>query len=225
MSDFETFDERTNAKHAKSMLRRSHRFVPNKSIVVLATLILLTGLIIRISKSSSPPPSSSSTSVAATATALNNGGMAPNATLTTVGGRTLPLNALRGKPTMLWFLVAGCASCVSSVPAVEKQLTTLKADGVRVVSVALYGDLPQTGEGRAEFSDFMSSVATNSTSNSEWTWGLASKSLSYTFDPQGIPDLYYLIGPRGHIRYHNSVPVSTMPQLLAAAGSLHHAST
>ncbi len=196
----------------------THRFVTKKSVVVLAALILLAGLIIRVSRSSSSP-------LAAGAVALKIGGMAPNGALTTVGGKILTLHAFRGKPTMLWFLVAGCASCVSSVPAVAKRLKSFAADGMRIVSVDLYGDLPQNGVGRGEFTDFMTAVAKNTTSDPAWTWGLASKGLSYVFDPQGIPDLYYLIGPHGHIRYHNAVPLSTMPQLLAAAGSLHHAST
>ncbi len=188
----------------------------------LAALILLTVLITRISRSSSP---TSSSPMAAKATSLNIGTSAPSGTLITTGGRTVSVASLRGKPTMLWFLVAGCASCVSSVPAVEKQIKTLQSDGIRIVSVDLYGDLPQTGEGRAEFSQFMGAVAKNTTSNPEWTWGLASKGLSHTYDPQGIPDLYYLIGPHGHIRYHNTVPLSTMPQLLAAASSLDNTST
>lgn len=223
MSDFEKLQHSVGTQKAKPLHHRSPRgFLPRRSIVWLAALILLTVLITRISRSSSP---TSSSPMAAKATSLNIGTSAPSGTLITTGGRTVSVASLRGKPTMLWFLVAGCASCVSSVPAVEKQIKTLQSDGIRVVSVDLYGDLPQTGEGRTEFSQFMTGVAKNSTSNSVWTWGLASKGLSYTYDPEGIPDLYYLIGPHGHIRYHNTVPLSTMPQLLAAASSLDNTST
>lgn len=155
---------------------------------------------------------------------LKNGGNGPNDTLVSVGGRTLSLGDFHGKTTMLWFIVAGCASCVSSVPAVAGHMRTLQSLGIRVVSVDLYGDLPQTAQGRAEFFDFMSSVSKLNNPNSSWIWGLASKSLSYRLDPKGIPDLYYLIGPHGHIRYENTVPLSTMHQLLQAAKSLSRVS-
>jgi hypothetical protein len=50
-----------------------------------------------------------------------------------------------------------------------------------------------------------------------WERGMASKALSLVYDPAGIPDLYVLIAPTGHIRYRNSVPDSTIGALLAAA--------
>lgn len=35
------------------------------------------------------------------------------------------------------------------------------------------------------------------------------------YDPTGSPDRYYLLDEHGRLRYQGSVPVSTMPQLLA----------
>ncbi|MDA8074611.1 MAG: hypothetical protein M0Z40_05145 [Actinomycetota bacterium] len=49
---------------------------------------------------------------------------------------------------------------------------------------------------------------------------MASKTLSLAYDPAGIPDTYVLVGPGGHIRYRNSIPDSTMHQLLAASARL-----
>ncbi len=56
---------------------------------------------------------------------------------------------------------------------------------------------------------------------------MASEALREAYDPSGTPDIYALIGPDGRIRYQNSVPVSTLPQLLAAVGRLtgHPATT
>jgi hypothetical protein len=50
-----------------------------------------------------------------------------------------------------------------------------------------------------------------------WIWGIASPGLSRAHDPGGTPDVYALISSSGRITYRGSVPVSTMPQLLAAA--------
>jgi hypothetical protein len=49
---------------------------------------------------------------------------------------------------------------------------------------------------------------------------MASKALSMACDSGGTPDEYVFIGPRGHIRYRNRVPGSTMPELLAATARL-----
>jgi hypothetical protein len=146
--------------------------------------------------------------------------LAPSGTFTTLAGKDMTVAALRGKPTLLWFLVAGCSSCVASAPAIAKYLPSLEADGVHVVSLDLYGDLPSTAGGRMDLSAFAANNAGPAWSSPGWTWGMASKALSVAYDPAGNPDVYVLIGPGGHLRYHNSVPVSTMPQLLAAAGAL-----
>jgi len=53
-----------------------------------------------------------------------------------------------------------------------------------------------------------------------WSWGMASRSLSLAYDPDRVPDVYVLIDRNGRLRYRGSVPVSTMPELLAAAARL-----
>lgn len=89
-----------------------------------------------------------------------------------------------------------------------------------MLTLGLYGDFPRGRAGVAQLLSFASSAAGGSVERPDWLWGMASKSLSLAYDPSGTPDVYTLIGPRGHIRFHNSAPVSTMPQLLAAAAAL-----
>lgn len=62
-----------------------------------------------------------------------------------------------------------------------------------------------------DLSAFAANNAGPAWSDPGWTWGETSKDLSVAYDPAGNPDVYVLIGPGGHLRYHNSVPVSTMP--------------
>jgi hypothetical protein len=142
---------------------------------------------------------------------------APDGSFTTVSGQTMSVASLRGRPTMLWFVVAGCASCAVSVPTVAQHLSALRADGIRVVSLDLYGDLPQGPQGIGQLAQFARETAGPAFGDRDWTWGLASSALSRAYDPSGTPDLYYLLDAGGHIRYQNSAPVSTMQELMAAA--------
>ncbi len=129
----------------------------------------------------------------------------------------MDLATFKGKPVMLWFIVVGCASCSVSVPAVAKRLSAFVSDGIDVISLDLYGDLARTAQGRAEMTQFAQVAAGPAFPNAHWIWGFASKSLSEAYDPSGVPDLYYLASATGEITYKNSVPVSTMPELLAHA--------
>ncbi len=154
------------------------------------------------------PPSSSAT-------------LAPNGTFTASSGKTATIASLRGRPTMVWFVAGGCASCAASIPAVAAHFSQLHAAGLRVLTLGLYGDFPSGKTGVAQVLSFGREAASNEPiARPGWEWGMASKSLSLAYDPTGTPDLYVLIGPRGHIRYRNRVPVSTMGELLAAAKRL-----
>ena len=118
---------------------------------------------------------------------------------------------------MVWFVVTGCASCVVSIPAVAQHLRELAHDHVHVLVLDLYGDL---GSGRGavtNLSVFARAAAGSTFANAAWTWGLASKSLSYAYDPSGTPDEYFFVSSNRRITYENSVPVSTMSALLGKA--------
>lgn len=146
---------------------------------------------------------------------------APNGTFTTPSGTTATIASLRGKPTMVWFVAGGCASCAASIPAVASHLAQLTGAGLRVLTLGLYGDFSSGKSGVAQLLSFGQEAAFNEPiERTGWEWGMASQALSLAYDPAGIPDLYVLIGPRGHVRYQNSVPDSTMGQLIAAAKRL-----
>ena len=172
--------------------------------------------------------SASSSASTRTATwASTVGTPAPNGTYTTPSGTTATIASLRGKPTMVWFVAGGCASCAASIPAVAAHFHQLRAAGLRVLTLGLYGDFAVGNRGVAQLLSFGRQAAVNqSITRPGWQWGMASKALSLTYDPSGIPDLYVLIGPTGHIEYRNSVPDSTMGALIAAVKRLDtHAQT
>jgi hypothetical protein len=148
--------------------------------------------------------------------------LAPNGTFTTASGAPATIASLRGKPTMVWFVAGGCASCAASIPAVAAHLGQIRGAGTQVLTLGLYGAFPTGKAGVAQLLSFGRAAAGADVTRPGWTWGMASLALSRAYDPGGIPDVYVLVGPHGHIRYRNSVPVSTMPQLLAAAAAGEH---
>ena len=168
---------------------------------------------------SAPAPASGSASTPATP--------APDGAFTTASGTAATIASLRGKPTMVWFVAGGCASCAASIPAVAAHFHQLRAAGLRVLTLGLYGDFAAGKKGVAQLLSFgREATFGKPITRPGWEWGMASKSLSLAYDPAGIPDLYVLIGPTGAIRYRNSVPVSTMGALIAAARRLDtHAQT
>lgn len=145
---------------------------------------------------------------------------APGGTFTTIGGKPVTIASLRGRPAMVWFVAGGCASCAASIPAVAAHLRQLTAGGLRVVTLGLAGDFPPGKQGLSQLAAFGRAAAGGPITRPGWIWGVASQPLSQAYDPGRTPDVYALISPAGTIIYRGSVPVSTMPQLLAAAGHL-----
>jgi hypothetical protein len=146
--------------------------------------------------------------------------LAPGGEFTTLSGAPATIASLRGKPAMVWFVAGGCASCAASIPAVAARLRQLTADGLRVVTLGLYGDFAAGKPGLAQLAGFGRAAADGPIARPGWLWGMASRSLSMAYDSSGTPDVYVLINAAGRIAYSSSVPVSTMPQLLSAAGHL-----
>lgn len=139
---------------------------------------------------------------------------AADTAFTTVTGRPASLTAWRGRPTLLWFIVAGCASCGVSVPAVARHLDQIAASGVHIVTVDLYGDLPTGRPGLRLLGEFGQATAGARFTDPTWTWGVASKQLSYRYDASGTPDVYVLLDGHGRVVYRGSVPVTSMSSLL-----------
>lgn len=188
--------------------------------VVVVTVLVIMGLAAFFIVGRSDPSGTSAIRSSASQPTATGSGMAPNGTFTTPSGATATIASLRGKPTVVWFVAAGCASCAASIPAVAQHLGQLSSDGVQVVTLGLYGAFLAGKEGVAQLLSFGQAAAGTTVTRPGWTWGMASEALSEAYDPSGTPDVYALIGPDGRIRYQNSVPVSTMPQLLAAVGRL-----
>jgi len=168
-----------------------------------------------------PSTSGSATSPGTASTpAASVGQIAPNGTFTSLTGGTTTISSLLGKPLMVWFVAGGCASCAVSIPMVAQHLAQLHADQVTVVTLGLPDWFDPGAKGLQELQFFGKTAAHVTIPTTTWIWGMPTSALVRAYDPTGTPDVYSLVGPGGHIRYQNSVPASTMPQLLAAAKHL-----
>jgi cytochrome oxidase Cu insertion factor (SCO1/SenC/PrrC family) len=145
------------------------------------------------------------------------GDVAPNATFTTLSGRTETVASLRGHPTLLWLMTTWCSSCQASTETLAKNLPALEADGVRVVEVENYEDLGESGPSVAEFAKVL---AGSEYTSPEWTFGEASLGLTQTYNPASDLDVYYLLNAAGRVVYVNSTPAATMSEILAHAAKL-----
>lgn len=177
-------------------------------VAVLALAALVVGL--RSASRDRTPTGPAGTMPAVGAPALDG-------SFTTVGQHTRTIATLRGRPALVWFVATWCSSCQAGTEALARNIDRFSSAGVRVVEVELYNDLGEPGPNIRTFGQQFAGPAF---ANPDWTWGTASKGLSFAYDPKGYLDIYYLLDAHGRIRYINGSPSGTMPQLLKAVGEL-----
>jgi len=139
------------------------------------------------------------------------GAPAPEGTFVEADGARRTIASLRGQTTLLWFVSTWCSSCQAGTAAMAENLSRLTGKGVKVVELELYEDLGQPGPSIAEFARRYAGPAA---ANPNWRFGLASATLTHSYDPEAYLDIYYVIDPSGRITYSNSSPASTMGELL-----------
>ena len=146
--------------------------------------------------------------------------LAPNGQITLLDGTSTTVASFGGRPTLVWFVAGGCASCAASVPAVAQAFPAFARARAHILVLGLYGAFSQGSQATAELTSFGRATAGAAFSDSIWTWGLASARLTAAYDPTGVPDDYFLLDPAGRIVYQSSVPASTMSALLDHLGAL-----
>ncbi len=115
---------------------------------------------------------------------------------------------------MLWLFTTWCDTCQAGLDAIAGHLAEVNQTGLQVLSLQLYNNL---GYGGAPVAEFARAFASKGRSSPHWVWGEASQQGSYTYDPRGYPDVYFLISKDGVIRAVSSAPNVTMAQILAFA--------
>ena len=176
-------------------------------------LALAFGVVLAVSAIAPLP---SSTASAQTGAVLKLGEPAPDMTFTTTDGVQRRLSEFHGRPVMLWLFATWCPSCQAATAAVAENFDRLKAAGVQIIQVMLYDNLGFRGPSVA---DFAKRHAKSVAPSPDWLWGEASREGSYTYDPGGYPDIYFLIGKDGILEAADLTPHVTMDKILAFADS------
>ena len=193
--------------------RRRGRFGAYHRRLLTLSLIAMAGygLMIPIG---SVPSTASSVAMAQTMASVKIGGPAPDIDFTATDGNQRRLSEFGGRPVMLWFYASWCPTCQVGTVAVAAKIDRLKQAGVQIIQLQLYDNLGYPGP---SIEDFAKRYAGSVTPSSNWHWGQASLEASFTYDPQGYPDIYFLIDRDGIIRAIEPAPNVTMNKIMAFA--------
>lgn len=71
-----------------------------------------------------------------------NLGLAPDSVFTTIKGNKIRLKELQGKPIVITFWATDCATCVQEIPHLIKIYQQFQPQGLEMIAVAMYYDLP-----------------------------------------------------------------------------------
>ncbi len=142
------------------------------------------------------------------------GARAPELTFTAVDGVRHRLSEFHGRPVMVWLFASWCPSCQAGTEAIARAFPQLEQAGLQIVQLRLYQNLGEPGPSAAEFAR---AFGRSAYASPHWLWGEASQEASYTFDPRGYPDVYFLIDKDGIIREISGGPNTAIDQILSFA--------
>ena len=159
----------------------------------------------------------STTAKAQTAAVVEVGAPAPDIAFTTVDGAERRLSEFGGRPVMLWLFATWCPTCIAGTFAVAAEFDRLKQAGIQIIQLKLYNNLGYEGPSVTEFASRHARAVAPSP---DWLWGDASREGSFTYDPRGYPDIYFLIDKEGILRTVAPAPHVTMNKILAFADGI-----
>jgi thiol-disulfide isomerase/thioredoxin len=142
------------------------------------------------------------------------GAPAPDVTFATIDRKGYRLAQFRGRPVMLWLFATWCPSCQAGAAAIAEHFTQMEQAGLQIIQLKLYNNLGYPGP---SVQDFARAYMRPGRSSSAWLWGDASEELSYTYDPKGYPDIYFLIDKDGIVREVGGGPNTAIAQILSFA--------
>ena len=156
----------------------------------------------------------SSAASAQTPAVVKIGAPAPDMAFTTMDGTQRRLSEFRGRPVMLWLFATWCPTCIYGTIAVAEKFDRLQQAGIQIIQLKLYNNVGYPGPSVEEFAK---RHAGSIPPSPDWLWGTASREGSFTYDPRGYPDIYFLIDKDGVLQAVNVAPHATMDIILAFA--------
>jgi cytochrome oxidase Cu insertion factor (SCO1/SenC/PrrC family) len=142
---------------------------------------------------------------------LSVGATAPDGSFTAINGQANTIASLRGQPALVWFVTTYCDSCAAGTQAMAGKIDQFAQHHVKVVQLELAGNLGGDGP---DIATFGRQIAGDRFNDPNWIWGTASQSLTNSYDPKALLDVYYLLDTQGHVTYINGSPEATMGSLL-----------
>ena len=134
------------------------------------------------------------------------GELAPNIPITLTNGTNITLGDLRGKPVVLWLVTTWCSSCQEGEHILTSggYYSAIRSKGANIVIIELYNDLGQPGPSIQSFAYQYGS----GTQNPGLLYGISNLNATYSYDPKGYLEIYYIINSNGTIAASGS-PLST----------------
>lgn len=148
-------------------------------------------------------------SVALPAVALPHS-LVPQASFTTIQGKTQMLGAYRHRKLMIWEVATWCGSCVAGLRAMQQHALELRMAGVTVILLQVYKNGGYPG---ATMHDFVKQFAPNLLNSPGWVIGTTNADFSKIYNPKHYADIYYLIDADGKVAAIDSAPGSSFPTI------------
>ncbi|MCL7418310.1 MAG: TlpA family protein disulfide reductase [Halalkalicoccus sp.] len=146
------------------------------------------------------------------ASAADPGSSAPNASFTTISGKTVQLSDYQGQKRMVWLFATWCPSCKQGAQTLQNEGDQLRE--MEIIGVKTAGNAGNEGPAVREF---VQSFAPSLLDADGWTWGTASREMTDTYNPENRPDIYYLVDADGTIQVQNTAPAATIDRIVQFA--------
>ncbi|MFB6266278.1 MAG: peroxiredoxin family protein [Halodesulfurarchaeum sp.] len=133
------------------------------------------------------------------------GATAPPATFTLSNGTERDLSRYLGDRILLWFPAATCETC-----QIQAARMARNASRLRNLTVIALTPRSMAGAGAPTGRAFAEAYAPATLNESNWVWGVPSRSMVRTYNPEGSHGLGYLINESGHVVARGSRPANSL---------------
>ncbi|MGC9227681.1 TlpA family protein disulfide reductase [Caldivirga sp.] len=141
---------------------------------------------------------------------VNVGDTAPNAEFTLPNGSVVSLASFRGHYVLLYLVSTWCPDCAYGVAVLAHYVNLFESKGVYVIVLEQYDDLGYSGPPITSFLSYYGGNASR-----YFIAGVASLSMTKTYNPSLQLEVYYLISPNGRILYSGANLAYAYPGLIS----------
>lgn len=173
-----------NARIVIILTSNNNHYEKTLWIVGLVIVVGAISILALISHNSSNNQPASHTNTAADAVTI--GKPAPDATFTTVDGKSHTLAEFKGQKVMLWLLTTWCSSCIAGAQTLAG--SNNKLGNLTIIALETYGDAGYPGPSMEAFAQ---QYVPAMLSASSWQLGNASQEATSIYNPQNYPDIYF----------------------------------